>query len=144
MSFNLILSGALSITILDGGSSPLSSEMETEVVRELQEGILVLGLESRTISPIDNLDETLFTFRFDVTDSIEYEYELEEDPTSFIRVTLEDLKQDLIDKVIDQIKTDINEGDTTVLEELLKAVPTSVLLHSLPEEQWDGFKLLTN
>lgn len=63
-------------------------------------------------------------------------------PTSFIRVTFEDLKQELIDKVIDQIKTDINEGDTTVLEELLKAVATRLLLHSLPEEQWDGFSLL--
>lgn len=63
-------------------------------------------------------------------------------PTSFIRVTLEDLKQDLINQVIDHIKIDIYEGDTTVLEELFKALPTSVLLHSLPEEQWDGFKLL--
>lgn len=63
-------------------------------------------------------------------------------PTSFIRVTLEDLKQDLINQVIDHIKIDIYEGDTTVLEEIFKAVPTSVLLHSLPEEQWDVFKLL--
>ena len=78
MSFNLIVSGALSISILDGSSSPLSHEMEAEVVKELQEGKLVIGLESGTICSIDDLTEPLFTFQFEVTDSIEYEYELEE------------------------------------------------------------------
>ena len=39
----------------------------------------------------------------------------------------------LIDRVIDQIQEDVNKGDVTAIEELLKQVPTQVLVDYLPE-----------
>lgn len=52
----------------------------------------------------------------------------------------EDIKQQLIDRLINQIVSDANSGDTTVLEELLFNVPNKVLLHSLPEEEWKRYE----
>jgi hypothetical protein len=40
----------------------------------------------------------------------------------------------VIDKVIEQIKTDISEGDLTALEELLKHIPIKNLEAYLPEK----------
>lgn len=39
----------------------------------------------------------------------------------------------LIDRVIDQIKTDVAQGDVTAVEELLKTVDVDVLVAYLPE-----------
>ena len=39
----------------------------------------------------------------------------------------------LIDKVICQMQTDIEDGDTTAIEELLKQLPKEVLEAYLPE-----------
>lgn len=39
----------------------------------------------------------------------------------------------LIDRVLEQIKTDVEVGDVTAIEELLKQVPTQVLVDYLPE-----------
>lgn len=41
--------------------------------------------------------------------------------------------QDLVDLVIGQIKLDIDSGDVTALEELLKRVPARVLESYLPD-----------
>lgn len=42
--------------------------------------------------------------------------------------------QELIDKVLEQIAKDIEDGDLTGIEELLKAVPEANLKAYLPEE----------
>ena len=39
----------------------------------------------------------------------------------------------LIDRVLDQIQEDVEIGDLTAIEELLKQVPTEVLVNFLPE-----------
>ena len=39
----------------------------------------------------------------------------------------------LIDRVLDQIVEDVAQGDVTAIEELLKQVPTQVLVDFLPE-----------
>ena len=39
----------------------------------------------------------------------------------------------LIDRVVDQIREDCELGDTTALEEMLRSVPTQVLVDYLPE-----------
>ena len=49
-------------------------------------------------------------------------------------------KEELIDRLISQIKSDIEHGDTTVLAELLGFVPDTNLVHSLPEEEWTEFE----
>ena len=49
-------------------------------------------------------------------------------------------KQDIVDAVIEQIKKDIADGDTTVLDELLSKLTTKVLIESLPEEEWDKYQ----
>jgi hypothetical protein len=47
---------------------------------------------------------------------------------------------ELVDKVITQIQLDIESGDVTALEELLKRVPAKVLESYLPEVdmEYDG------
>lgn len=48
-------------------------------------------------------------------------------------------KQPLVDECIEQIKSDIEEGDVTALDELLKRLPWEILKHFLPEDQWKNF-----
>ena len=42
---------------------------------------------------------------------------------------------DIWDKVIDQIKNDIDDGDVTAIYEMLQRVPKDVLIAYLPEEE---------
>ena len=42
--------------------------------------------------------------------------------------------QECIDKVLEQIKADVINGDVTAIEELLKQVPIEILKSYLPEE----------
>jgi hypothetical protein len=49
---------------------------------------------------------------------------------------------DFIDEVIEEIKSDIAQGDVTVLDELLRRIRSSTLIESLPEERWSEFKSL--
>ena len=51
----------------------------------------------------------------------------------------EDKKQELVDAVYNQIQKDLEEGDGTVLESLLKEITTTSLLQSLPENNWKDF-----
>jgi hypothetical protein len=53
---------------------------------------------------------------------------------------MSNLKQKLVDKLIEVLKQDIESGDTTVLDEILMKCPTDLLLFSLPEEEWGKFK----
>jgi len=46
---------------------------------------------------------------------------------------MEDHNQGLIDSVLVQIVEDVNTGDLTAIEEMLKLVPTEVLVNFLPE-----------
>ena len=48
--------------------------------------------------------------------------------------TVEDTKQELVDKVIEQIKQDILDGDVSAIDELLKFVPVENLKGYLPEK----------
>ena len=43
------------------------------------------------------------------------------------------IAQELIDAVLEQIKTDIKSGDLTAIAELLKFVPEKYLIGYLPE-----------
>lgn len=52
----------------------------------------------------------------------------------------EEKYEELIDEVIEAIKSDINFGDLTVLDELLRMIPTKNLIQSLAEERWFKFK----
>ena len=56
----------------------------------------------------------------------------------------EAIKEQLIDRLIDQIVSDANSGDTTVLAEILNNVPNRILLHSLPEEEWKKYESVLN
>lgn len=48
-------------------------------------------------------------------------------------VVAEPKHDSLIDRVLDQIQEDVRKGDVTAIEELLKQVPTQVLVDFLPE-----------
>lgn len=49
-------------------------------------------------------------------------------------------KDNLIDAVIEEIKNDIQKGDTTVLAELLGFLTVKQLVESLPEEEWAKYE----
>lgn len=51
------------------------------------------------------------------------------------------MNQKLIDRVLKEIKSDVQMGDLTAIEELLRFCPEENLLHYLPEEEWKHFKL---
>ena len=55
---------------------------------------------------------------------------------------MEELKQKLVDRLIEVLKTDIQSGDVTVLEEILNQCPADTLINSLPEEEWGEFEVL--
>jgi hypothetical protein len=50
-----------------------------------------------------------------------------------------EMKEKLVDKVIENLKKGFALKDYTVLAELLSHVPDDVLLHRLPEEEWVDF-----
>jgi len=52
----------------------------------------------------------------------------------------EEKYEQLIDEVIEDLKNGFDNGDYTVLDELLRKVPTKNLMQSLPEENWSKFK----
>lgn len=54
----------------------------------------------------------------------------------------DNLKQLLIERVIDNIKRDIEYGDVEAIEELLRFCPTTNLINYLPEEDWEDFEQL--
>jgi hypothetical protein len=48
-------------------------------------------------------------------------------------------QQKLLNSVIERLKQDFEQGDYTVLEELLSFIPAENLIQSLPEDQWEGY-----
>lgn len=48
-------------------------------------------------------------------------------------------KQPIIDALIPQIEQDMDDGYTIILNELLKFIPTEILIHALPEQMWKNF-----
>jgi hypothetical protein len=52
---------------------------------------------------------------------------------------MEERKQLIVDEVIESLKEDFRCGDYTVLDELLKFIPTKNLVQSLSEETWEKF-----
>jgi len=53
-------------------------------------------------------------------------------------------KQDLIEKVVEQIKEDVHCGYYESLEGLLEILSVDNLIEYLPEEDWKQFKHLTD
>lgn len=45
------------------------------------------------------------------------------------------MKQELIDKVLEQIVRDVEAGDLTAIEELIADIPDDKAQHFLPEEE---------
>ena len=45
-------------------------------------------------------------------------------------------KQILVDAVIDELRKNFEQGDYTVLDELLHLIPRGTLINALPEEEW--------
>ena len=50
------------------------------------------------------------------------------------------IMQMLIDRVLEQIKVDIEGGDLTALEELIKVIDKHNLIQYLPEEEWSQYE----
>jgi len=48
-------------------------------------------------------------------------------------MTTDKSRQRLIDAVLEQIKSDVQNGDLTAVEELIRELPTDILINFLPE-----------
>ena len=48
-------------------------------------------------------------------------------------------KQELIERVVEQIKDDLNNYGVEAIEELLSFCPTKNLVGYLPEEEWEKY-----
>jgi hypothetical protein len=57
------------------------------------------------------------------------------------RVSQEEDKQKLVDDVIDDLKEQFKHGDYTVLDELLRFIPSKNLIQALPEEKWKNYPI---
>lgn len=57
------------------------------------------------------------------------------------RLCQEEDKQKLVDDVIDDLKESFNHGDYTVLDDLLKRIPSKNLIQALPEEKWKNYTI---
>jgi hypothetical protein len=55
--------------------------------------------------------------------------------------TQEENKQKLVDDVIEDLKDSFKHGDYTVLDELLKFIPSKNLIQALPEEKWKNYPI---
>jgi len=55
--------------------------------------------------------------------------------------TQEELKQKLVDDVLWQLEADALRGDSTVINELLKMIPSKNLIQALPEEKWGDYPI---
>ena len=53
-----------------------------------------------------------------------------------------ELKQKLINDVIDRIKFDLLNGDETAIDELLNFISENKLIEFLPERDWEKYKSL--
>jgi len=53
-----------------------------------------------------------------------------------------ELKEQLIEDVIDHVKLDMLHGDYTSIDELLGFIPNKNLIGFLPEEDWGKYKSL--
>jgi len=54
----------------------------------------------------------------------------------------ENIKQELINDVIDRIKFDLLNGDETAIDELLNFIPNKNLIYFLPERDWKKYQSL--
>ena len=54
----------------------------------------------------------------------------------------DELKQQLINGVIDRIKFDLLNGDETAIDELLNFTPIQNLIYFLPEKDWEKYQSL--
>ncbi len=50
------------------------------------------------------------------------------------------MNQSLIDRVIEQIRTDLAYGELEAVEELLSFIPKENLIGFLPEEEWEKYE----
>ncbi len=57
---------------------------------------------------------------------------------------MEDLKEKLLEAVIDQIKFDFLNGNYEAVDELLNFIPKENLIGFLPEREWFKYKELIN
>ena len=73
--------------------------------------------------------------------SSEVECRLVKEAIEEVKSIQAELKQKLVDDVIEDLKESFASGDYTVLDELLKFIPTRNLVQALPEEKWSDYQI---
>ena len=76
MEIGLNITGTLSLYIYDLHGKLLSDDLVSEVYDKLRLGIYLISLSSKSISLLEDFNNILYTFDFDVLDNTEYEFEV--------------------------------------------------------------------
>lgn len=75
MAIELIISGSLEMTIFDARGYEVDEETALSIMDNLQQGEYVIGINSREIKDINNLEDALYTFELDATEQTEYDFD---------------------------------------------------------------------
>jgi hypothetical protein len=80
VNFNLLINGSLELTIVDTFGTPLRNtkvgrDIERGVFDNLQQGEYIINLKEKLIYDINNLQEPIYKFTFEVNEDTEYEFE---------------------------------------------------------------------
>lgn len=128
--------------------SSIISEIGRKVTTIGEIRALISNLDNRDIAVIEACDEDgevedLYPMYIDVIEGIELRDNSIVNQVRFCQMPNQEPdtrdKRPIIDALINQLKQDINDGDTTVLNELLKFIPIEILINALPEQQWKNF-----
>lgn len=74
----IIINGYFDLTFFKiSGREVMDDKEVEEIITKLQNREYLLGMESRTIKSIDDLDTVLYTFKKTPTTDVNYDFELE-------------------------------------------------------------------
>jgi hypothetical protein len=72
----LYINGYFEVTFLNPVTKePVDDDIQLGIMDNLQQGEYLLGMNSRTVKDINDLDNVLYTFELDPTNNISYEFD---------------------------------------------------------------------
>ena len=72
----LHINGYFEITFLNPiTKQPVDDDIQLGISDNLQQGEYLIGMNSRTVKDINDLDNVLYTFELDPTDNVSYEFD---------------------------------------------------------------------
>lgn len=73
----LCINGYVNLEITNLDDSPIGDDLRDDILKKLQEGSYIIGLSTRLIFHIDNLNKSIFKFEIITTDALDYEFSVD-------------------------------------------------------------------